>query len=71
MVEITLRYKIGTAIERGQLIQIGKISRPVGLPQVVYGKMPMSNTIIKSARDRGIYIFEDVNKKFSDATDQI
>lgn len=69
MVEITLRYKIGTAIERGQLIQIGKISKPVGRPQVVYGKVPISNTIIKSARDRGVYIFEEVNNKVKDITD--
>lgn len=66
IIQITLRYKITTAIDRGSVIQIGTINRPVGRPHVVYGKAPLSKSIIQEAKNRGVEIYEDVEKKVKD-----
>lgn len=63
IIEITLRYKIMTAIDRGAILQIGSIGRPVGRPHVVYGKAPLSLSLIQDAKSRGVVIYEDVEKK--------
>jgi len=69
IVEITLRYKINSAIDRGVITQIGTIHRPVGRPHVAYGKEPLSKTILQSARGRGVKIFEDKEKKFKELSE--
>ena len=68
-IEITLRYKITMAIDRGLIIQLGTINRPVGRPHVVYGKAPISKSILQEARDRGVKIYEDVEKKLKEYFD--
>ncbi len=73
-IEITLRYKITTAIDRGSIIQLGTINRPVGRPHVVYGKAPISKSVLQEAKDRGVKIYDDVEKKlkeYFDATDLV
>jgi hypothetical protein len=54
---ITLRYKKDQAIQRGTIIQIGKLKNDLGRPTKIYAKSPADDTTKELAKKAGV-IFE-------------
>lgn len=58
-VEVTLRNRIQRAKDNRIIVDLGKIKLPVGRPNVVYAKLPLTKELVKSQMDKGVHIYEE------------
>ena len=56
IIDITLRYKIEQAENRGSIEKIGKVKIDIGRPKNVYIKLPMTKETIKELTRRNVIL---------------